>query len=46
MIDVMTSVYNMIWKTGELPMDSVIGDYTPKERKLTAVPELSNNQSH
>ena len=42
----MTSVCNMEKKAKCLPIDIISGDCTPKEKNLTAMPKLSNNQSH
>ena len=51
MINAMTSLSKQMWKDVKnrrmtYPMDPVNSDYTPKELILTAVPELSNHQTH
>ena len=49
MIDILVSICNKIWKTGEWPMyhmDSISSYHTSKERQLAAVPELQNHISH
>ena len=38
-IDILTSICNKIWKTGE-HMDSIPSYHTPKDRQPAAVPEL------